>query len=216
MNSSKPIFALRVDEIDALLPQTQCRQCGFDGCRPYAEALAQGTARINRCPPGGLLGMQRLADYLKLEPEPIDPACGKPGPLRLARIDELHCIGCTLCIQSCPVDAIIGAPQRMHAVLEPECTGCGLCVPVCPVDCIEMQNHPQHQSWTTANANAARQRYEARKRRLAQESQKIAAPLLPSLAQQPESNAEENALGDVKQTLIQAALARARARRADR
>lgn len=134
--------AITVDAIDALLPQTQCGQCGYGGCRPYAEALARGEAEINRCPPGGMAGVRALADLLGREPKPLDPACGREKPPAVALIDEDVCIGCTKCIQACPVDAIVGASKQMHTVVNELCTGCELCVPACPVDCIAMVNAP--------------------------------------------------------------------------
>ena len=127
------------DKIDALLPQTQCGQCLYPGCRPYAEAIANGKADINQCPPGGEEGVKALADLLGLEAKPLDPELGSEKPRRVAVIDEKKCIGCTLCIQACPVDAILGAPKFMHTVIASECTGCDLCLPPCPVDCIMME-----------------------------------------------------------------------------
>ena len=127
-----------VEQIDAILPQTQCGQCSFPGCRPYAEALAKGEADINQCPPGGEDGMRALAELLDREPKPIGAEFGIEKPKMLAVIDEQTCIGCTLCIQACPVDAILGAAKQMHTVIEEECTGCELCVAPCPVDCIDM------------------------------------------------------------------------------
>ena len=128
-----------VDRIDAILPQTQCGQCGYPGCRPYATAIAKGEADINQCPPGGEGGMRALADLLGVEPKPLDAEFGLPKPKSVAVIDENLCIGCTLCIQACPVDAILGAAKQMHTVIASECTGCELCVAPCPVDCISMQ-----------------------------------------------------------------------------
>jgi electron transport complex protein RnfB len=127
-----------VERIDRLLPQTQCGQCGFAGCRPYAEALATGRASIDRCPPGGDAGARALARLLGVPPLPYDRARGSQQPALVAVIVEADCIGCTKCIQACPVDAILGGSKHMHTVLEPLCTGCGLCVPACPVDCIVM------------------------------------------------------------------------------
>jgi Na+-translocating ferredoxin:NAD+ oxidoreductase subunit B len=127
-----------VERIDALLPQTQCGQCNFAGCRPYAEAIADGSADINRCPPGGDAGITALANLLGIAPKPLDPAHGRHAPRTVALIDEAVCIGCTKCIQVCPVDAILGAPQVMHSILSDECTGCGLCLVPCPVDCITL------------------------------------------------------------------------------
>ena len=128
-----------VDKIDAVLPQTQCGQCSFPGCRPYAEAIAKGEADINQCPPGGEAGIRALAELLGVEPKPLSAEHGeeKLAPT-VAIIDEATCIGCTLCIQACPVDAILGAAKQMHTVIAQECTGCELCVPPCPVDCITM------------------------------------------------------------------------------
>jgi Na+-translocating ferredoxin:NAD+ oxidoreductase subunit B len=124
------------DAIDRLLPQTQCAQCGFPGCRPYAEAIARGEADIDRCPPGGAAGVAALARLLGRDPMPLDASCGAEKPPQVVRVDEALCIGCTKCIQACPVDAIVGAPKKMHAILEDECTGCELCLPPCPVDCL--------------------------------------------------------------------------------
>lgn len=128
-----------VEEIDAILPQTQCGQCGFAGCHPYAEAIAKGEADINRCPPGGQMVITQLADLLGMDPKPLDGAVGEAVEQKLvAVIQEQWCVGCTLCIQACPVDAIVGAAKQMHTVIARECTGCKLCVPACPVDCILM------------------------------------------------------------------------------
>jgi len=128
-----------VDKIDALLPQSQCGQCNYPGCRPYAAAIAKGEADINQCPPGGEEGVKLLADLLGLEAKPLNPELGIAKSKRIAVIDEEKCIGCTLCIQACPVDAILGAPKFMHTVIQSECTGCDLCLPPCPVDCIAME-----------------------------------------------------------------------------
>ncbi|MDX1573620.1 MAG: electron transport complex subunit RsxB [Methylophaga sp.] len=137
-----------VDQIDKILPQTQCGQCSFAGCRPYAEAIAAGEVDINRCPPGGESTIQALADLLDVEPKPLDEECGVEKPKMLAVIDEDRCIGCTLCIQACPVDAILGAAKHMHTVIANECTGCELCVEPCPVDCIDMvETQPDPHTW---------------------------------------------------------------------
>ena len=127
-----------VDQINQLLPQTQCGQCGFPGCRPYAEAIVNGEA-INRCPPGGQATINALADLLDVEPEPLDAENGVEKPPMVAFIREEECIGCTKCLQACPVDAILGAAKQMHTIISDECTGCDLCVEPCPVNCIEMR-----------------------------------------------------------------------------
>jgi Na+-translocating ferredoxin:NAD+ oxidoreductase subunit B len=132
-----------IDEIDALLPQTQCGRCTFPGCRPYATALANGEADINQCPPGGDTTATALARMLGREPRPVDPRYGSlPAHPLVAWIDEAACIGCVKCIQACPVDAIVGAPRYMHTVIAAQCTGCELCIPPCPVDCIVMRPAP--------------------------------------------------------------------------
>jgi electron transport complex protein RnfB len=154
----------RARQIDALLPQTQCTRCGYADCRAYAEAIADGRAGIDRCPPGGDATIAALAALTGRPRVPLDPECGEHGPLELARIDEAACIGCTLCIAACPVDAIIGAPKRMHAIVASLCSGCGLCLPPCPVDCIELV--PAGRPWTDADARDARARHEARGARL--------------------------------------------------
>lgn len=137
------------DRIDELLPQTQCAQCGYPGCRPYAEAIARGEADINRCPPGGEDTVKALADLLDRDYKPLDPDYGQePAQPLVAWIDESVCIGCTKCLDACPVDAIVGAHQQMHTVIEAECTGCELCVEPCPVDCIHMVAVPTSiQDW---------------------------------------------------------------------
>jgi electron transport complex protein RnfB len=132
-----------VDQIDAVLPQTQCGQCGFPGCRPYAEAIAKGEAETNLCPPGGEGGAKKLADMLGREYRPLSGEHAPEKPRTTAFIDEQTCIGCTLCIQACPVDAIIGAAKQMHTVVDALCTGCELCLPPCPVDCIAMIPAPR-------------------------------------------------------------------------
>jgi electron transport complex protein RnfB len=129
------------DQIDGLLPQTQCGQCGYPGCRPYAEALAKGEAEINQCVPGGEATVLALADLLGKDPVALDEAAVKPKAV--AVIDDKECIGCTLCLQACPVDAILGAAKQLHGIIASECTGCELCLPPCPVECIHMLPIPQ-------------------------------------------------------------------------
>ena len=138
-----------VDKIDALLPQTQCGQCTYPGCRPYAEAMAKGEADINQCPPGGEATIIALADLLGVEVKPLNAEHGVAKSLpTIVRIDEQTCIGCTLCIQACPIDAILGAAKMMHTVIESECTGCDLCIPPCPVDCIHIfEVEPTVRDW---------------------------------------------------------------------
>jgi Na+-translocating ferredoxin:NAD+ oxidoreductase subunit B len=149
-----------VDKIDALLPQTQCGQCGYAGCRPYAEAIASGEADINQCVPGGDAGIQALADLLDRDPKPLNAEHGTVKEEKtVVHIDEQVCIGCTLCIQACPVDAIVGAAKHMHTVLTDECTGCDLCIPVCPVDCIHqvpVETTLQTWQWPFPQAEASR------------------------------------------------------------
>ena len=128
-----------VDKIEAILPQTQCGQCSFPGCRPYAEAIASGEADINQCPPGGQAGVEALADLLGVDPKPLNAEFGAEKPKSVAVIIEKDCIGCTKCIQACPVDAILGSAKMMHTVIANECTGCELCIDPCPVDCIVME-----------------------------------------------------------------------------
>lgn len=138
-----------VNKIDALLPQTQCGQCSYPGCRPYAEAIANKQADINQCPPGGETTIKALADLLCLDTKPLNPENGSHVIQTIAVIDEQTCIGCTLCIQACPVDAIMGATKKMHTVISVLCTGCDLCLPPCPVDCIDMVPVKESiKSWT--------------------------------------------------------------------
>jgi electron transport complex protein RnfB len=190
-----------VDRLDAALPQTQCRRCGYDGCRPYAEAVAQGAA-INRCPPGGDAVVAVLARLTQRPVVALDPTCGAPRALFLARIDEASCIGCTLCIDACPVDAIVGAAKRMHTVLPALCTGCELCLPPCPVDCIAMV--PAGRAWSPEDARAARDRYTARNRRRASAQASSATRATSSTAESERVKRE---------AAVAAALVRARARR---
>ena len=196
------------DTLDALLPQTQCTQCGYDGCRPYAQAMADGQADLNRCPPGGPRVIEALAQTLGRPARPLDPACGTHHPLHVALIDEAHCIGCTLCIQACPVDAILGANLSMHTVIADDCTGCERCVAPCPVGCIAMV--PAGRTWTPADAQTARTRYQARNARLQARHDETAGPAARTLANKPVLAAPDP---HDKQDRIAQALARARARR---
>lgn len=160
------------EQINALLPQTQCQKCGFQGCQPYAQAISQGQADINRCPPGGQQGIAQLADLLGVAVKPLDPACGEERPRLTAVINEAECIGCTKCIPPCPVDAILGASKLMHSVLTELCTGCELCVAPCPVNCISMET-AKLSDWSREDAERARQRHDARNQRIArQEAEK--------------------------------------------
>jgi len=186
------------ERLDRLLPQTQCTRCGYADCRAYADAIAVGTADINRCPPGGETTLLALAALAGRAPQPLDATCGQFGALTVAVIDESACIGCKLCIDACPVDAIIGAPKRMHAILPSLCSGCELCVAPCPVDCIAMV--PAAREWTDADAVLARDRYRARRVRLARAER---------IAHRPAADPDRAQ----RQAAVAAALVRARARR---
>lgn len=162
-----------VNAIDEQLPQTQCRRCGYCDCLHYAQAIADGIAGINRCQPGGAEGIVRLAQVTRHPVEPLSPEVGPEAPRMLAVIDESWCIGCTKCIQACPVDAIMGAPKLMHIVIEAHCTGCELCLPVCPVDCIELAASSTQTpaptgwgTWSEEQAQSARQRYQQHEMRV--------------------------------------------------
>jgi len=199
-----------VDRIDAQLPQTQCTQCGYPSCRRYAAAIAAGEADINQCPPGGAAGIRKLAALLGRDAKPLNPTNGVEQPRRVAIIDEARCIGCTLCIQACPVDAIVGAAKLMHTVVTELCSGCDLCVPPCPVDCIDMLPAQGDDAlWDEARGNAARERFERRAERLARETKERAARLAAQALK-----AKEDPGAERKRAIIQAALERARARRA--
>ena len=157
------------EKINALLPQTQCRLCGYNGCKPYAEAMAKGETTINKCHTGGIETLKALGDLLQIDPTPFtEEVKAQATPAQIAVIREEECIGCTKCIQACPVDAIIGAAKQMHVIVARDCTGCELCLWPCPVDCIDMvaitePSEPQKK----LNAARWRERYEARNVRLA-------------------------------------------------
>ncbi len=152
------------------LPQTQCTQCGYEGCAPYAQAIVDGTADINRCPPGGIEGVTQLAAITGFAIKPIAPECGETKPRHIAVIDPNRCIGCTLCIVACPVDAIVGAPKAMHQVINNACTGCDLCLPPCPVDCITMERVDGLLDWNQHDADRAKAAHESRNQRLKNEA----------------------------------------------
>lgn len=208
--------------LHAALPQTQCTRCGYPDCAGYAQAIAAGQAQINQCPPGGAEGVERLAAITGRPALPLNPDNGVEGPRTLAVIDEDWCIGCTLCLKACPTDAIVGTNKLMHTVIEPWCTGCELCVPVCPVDCIALENVTGERTgwdaWSAQQAGTALTRYEQRRERLAREEVEHAARLeakaQAKLADLPALT--KNASGaelDRKRAVIEAALARARAKR---
>lgn len=208
------------DRIEDLLPQTQCTKCGYDGCRPYAQAVARGEAGYNQCPPGGAQGVARLAALLGQRVIPLNPVNGEERPRPLAVIDETLCIGCTLCMQACPVDAIVGAPKFMHTVVAELCTGCDLCVPPCPVDCIEMTPvtgaHTGWDAWSPAQAEAARLRHDRRTARLERERAAAQARAAARRAEAgagsktPDAKTPEDDEAAKKRAIIQAALERAR------
>ncbi|MBP7668887.1 MAG: electron transport complex subunit RsxB, partial [Burkholderiaceae bacterium] len=180
-NSPANANAASVDQIDAALPQTQCTRCGYPDCRGYAEAIASGAAAINRCPPGGAEGILRLAALTGQPVQPLDADCGQEGPRGVALIDEAWCIGCTLCLDACPVDAILGAHKRMHTVITSACNGCELCLPACPVDCIRMQpvtgTATGWQAWTAGQAATSLARYRFHQLRVARTTQEHDARL---------------------------------------
>lgn len=198
-----------VKEIDALLPQTQCGECDYSGCRPYAEAIAQGTAPINRCPPGGIATVKSLGTLLHIDPAPyLAEALAQTRAPSVAQVREDECIGCAKCIKACPVDAIIGSGKLMHAVMTHECTGCGLCVDPCPVDCIEMISLPEAEY----DKDLARQRYHAKQTRLLRDEHEKQQAYREKrlLALQSENQTQEI---KAKQDYIQQALARVKAKK---
>jgi len=208
--------------LHAALPQTQCTRCGYPDCAGYAQAIAEGEAAINQCPPGGAEGVVRLAALTARPALPLNPENGAEGPRRMAVIDEDWCIGCTLCLDACPTDAILGGNKRMHTVIERYCTGCELCVPVCPVDCIALEDITSPRTgwdaWSPQQADEALARYEARTVRRAREAaendarleQKAQAKLADLPAHTHGAEGDELAR---KRSVIEAALARARAKR---
>jgi len=213
-----------VDRLDAALPQTQCTRCGYPDCRRYAEAIADGSAEINRCPPGGAEGIVRLADITGRRTLQLDTERGHEGPRALAVIDEAWCIGCTLCIKACPVDCIVGASKLMHTVIDALCTGCELCVPVCPVDCIAMLPvtgaQTGWQAWSPAQADEARERYAFHQLRVEREQrdndERLAAKAQSKLADLENlTRITDPAAIERKRAVIEAALARSRSRRGD-
>jgi electron transport complex protein RnfB len=192
--------------INDALPQTQCTRCGYPDCAGYAQAVADGEAGINQCPPGGAEGIERLALLTGRPALPLDPQFGTEGPRAMAVIDEAWCIGCTLCLDACPTDAIVGINKRMHTVIEAHCTGCELCIPVCPVDCISLEvetpGRSGWQAWSQTQADHARQRYAC--------TASTATPTSPRPSSPPPAEAPQDA-GARKRSIVEAALARARA-----
>ena len=210
------------EAIDAALPQTQCTRCGYPDCRAYAEAVARHEADINQCPPGGEEGIARLAVLTGRPALLLSAEHGVEGPRKLAVIDESWCIGCTLCIKACPVDCIVGAPKQMHLIVDDQCTGCELCVPACPVDCISLidvtPGRAGWDAWSQPQADEARERYDFRKFRRHREKdendERLKAKLDAKLADLPAASritsSDELAR---KRAIVEAALARARAKR---
>ena len=216
-----PLGKLASRILDAL-PQTQCTRCGYPDCAGYANAIEEGQADINQCPPGGQTGAARLAQIAGFDERPLNPTFGQEGPRSVVYIDEDWCIGCTLCIDACPTDAIIGSNKRMHTVIERFCTGCELCLPVCPVDCIVLENASGTatgwSAWSPAQAQLARERYAfsgARRKRAKDEKtqamQALAKAKLENLA--AHSRIIEPQVLAQKKVIIEAAMARARAKR---
>lgn len=208
------------DRIEDVLPQTQCTKCGYTGCRPYAEAIAAGSAGINQCPPGGAEGIARLSAVTGYPVIPLNPENGLERPRAVAYIDESLCIGCTLCIQACPVDAIVGAAKQMHTVVSELCTGCDLCLAPCPVDCIVMYPVTERsgwQAWSQAEADAARARHGFRALRLRRDSEENDARLAAKAAEKMKAvqaldpgTAAGDAEKERKRAIIAAAMERAR------
>ena len=210
------------DRINAVLPQTQCTRCGYPDCAAYADAIALQGAPINQCPPGGAEGIARLSAITGQPSLPLNPVNGVEGPRAVAVIDEAWCIGCTLCLDACPTDAIFGSNKLMHTVIEPHCTGCELCIPVCPVDCISLENVTGAQSgwaaWSAAQADTALERYtihSGRRTILLGKSTKMLNTSGSVASAEPTSASDESAPDAARQkrAVIDAALARARSLR---
>ena len=214
------------DRLDAVLPQTQCTRCGYADCAAYAQAIADGEAGIDQCPPGGAQGIARLAALTGQAVRALNPRFGVEGPRSVVVIDESWCIGCTLCIKACPTDAIVGSNKLMHTVMEPYCTGCELCIPACPVDCIQLESVTDERTgwaaWSAEQANEARERYAARQRRLAQTGaqEETAADIRRSLQEEdaaPDDTLQQDPVQDAaaaRRAAIAAAMERARQLRA--
>ncbi|TAH12146.1 MAG: electron transport complex subunit RsxB [Curvibacter sp.] len=221
----KPVAATLQPLVQRLLdalPQTQCTRCGYPDCAAYAHAIIDKEASINQCPPGGEEGIARLAAITGLPLLPLDPSFGTEAPRSVAFIDENWCIGCTLCLDACPTDAIIGSNKRMHTVIEEFCTGCELCLPVCPVDCILMENATGETTgwaaWSAQLADTARKRYASHSARLARDvdenTKRLEEKANIKLADLPaHSQHTDPAVLDKKRAVIEAALARAKALR---
>jgi Na+-translocating ferredoxin:NAD+ oxidoreductase subunit B len=221
VNPLPPVQAALAAQLLDALPQTQCTRCGYPDCAAYAHAMASGEAGVNQCPPGGAQGVLRLAAITGQPAPALDPAFGQEGPRSVVYIDEAWCIGCTLCIDACPTDAIVGSNKRMHTVLEDLCTGCELCLPVCPVDCIVVENASGTATgwaaWSDGQAQQARERYASRQTRLEQLAEAHARQQIEKaqtkLADLPaHSQHTDPAVLDQKRATIEAALARARAK----
>ena len=219
---TSPLDLSLAARLNAALPQTQCTRCGYPDCHRYAQAIADGQADINQCPPGGQVGVERLAALTGRPVIPLNPTHGEEKPRAVAIIDENWCIGCTLCMKACPVDCIVGATKRMHTVMEADCTGCELCVPACPVDCIRMEpvtdSRTGWDAWSPAQADAARQRYAFRQMRVEREQrendERLAAKAAHKLADLENHTLHTDpAVIEKKRAVIEAALARARARK---
>jgi Na+-translocating ferredoxin:NAD+ oxidoreductase subunit B len=210
------------EAIDSALPQTQCRRCDFPDCRSYAQAIAEGRAEINQCPPGGTEGIERLSRITGRPVQVLNPEHGTEGPLRRALIDESWCIGCTLCLKACPVDCIVGGPKLMHTVIEDLCTGCDLCLPVCPVDCITMvpvqPDRTGWQAWSDHQADESRERYAFHRFRVEREQREQEERLRTKAELKFSNLAAHTQITDPeaierKRAVIEAALARSRSRR---